>query len=227
MGKAHSARGDNYFTPFRNLFNDFYTKDASKKVRAVLHTKGIKRIFDLAITGKGPSQIARILEQDKVLTTRALYSRQQGRPLPEHPYHWAEQSVVTILERMEYTERACNFKTHSKSYKLKKSIPHAAEDMSILPDTQEAIISKEQWDRAQELRQCRRRPTKAERQGIFSRLVYCADCSGRLHFAPVKTLTAARIVTFAPSIKVTGEPVPPIISGRMSCGKSYWNIFVP
>lgn len=148
-----SARGDNDFTPFRNLFNDFYAKDTSKKVRAVLHARGtsgkhmgkppygyrfdpedrnhwiidpeaapvVRRIFDLTIAGKGPSQIARILEQDKVLTTKALYSQQQGKLLPECPYHWAEQSVAAILERMEYTGCVCNFKTHSKSYKLIKT----------------------------------------------------------------------------------------------------------
>ena len=32
----------------------------------------VKRIFDLAIDGKGPEQIARILEKDKVLTTKAV-----------------------------------------------------------------------------------------------------------------------------------------------------------
>lgn len=37
-----SAKGDNDFTPFRNLFNDFYAKDISKKVRA------IKRAQDMA-----------------------------------------------------------------------------------------------------------------------------------------------------------------------------------
>lgn len=36
----------------------------------------VKRIFDLAIDGKGPEQIARILEKDKVLTTKALYAKQ-------------------------------------------------------------------------------------------------------------------------------------------------------
>lgn len=35
-----SSRGDNDFTPFRNLFNDFYAKDTSKKVRAVLRNRG-------------------------------------------------------------------------------------------------------------------------------------------------------------------------------------------
>ena len=29
-----SDKGDNDFTPFRNLFNDFYARDTSKKIRA-------------------------------------------------------------------------------------------------------------------------------------------------------------------------------------------------
>ena len=213
-----SAKGDNDFTVIRNVFNDFYAKDTSKKVRAVMKAKGtsgkhlggppygyradpqdknhwildedaapiVKRIFDLTIAGVGPSRIARILEADGVLTVKALYAQQKGKPLPECPCHWIEQSVVNILERMEYTGCTCNFKTYSKSYKLKKRIPNALEDMFILPDTQEAIVPKEQWDRVQELRQHKRRMTKAERQGLFSGLVVCADCGSKLHFATCK-----------------------------------------
>ena len=213
-----SAKGDNDFTVIRNVFNDFYAKDTSKKVRAVMKAKGtsgkhlggppygyradpqdknhwildedaapiVKRIFDLTIAGVGPSRIARILEADKVLTVKALYAQQKGKPLPERPCHWIEQFVVNILERMEYTGCTCNFKTYSKSYKLKKRIPNALEDMFILPDTQEAIVPKEQWDRVQELRQHKRRMTKAERQGLFSGLVVCADCGSKLHFATCK-----------------------------------------
>ena len=213
-----SAKGDNDFTVIRNVFNDFYAKDTSKKVRAVMKAKGtsgkhlggppygyradpqdknhwildedaapiVKRIFDLTIAGVGPSRIARILEADGVLTVKALYAQQKGKPLPERPCHWIEQSVVNILKRMEYTGCTCNFKTYSKSYKLKKRIPNALEDMFILPDTQEAIVPKEQWDRVQELRQHKRRMTKAERQGLFSGLVVCADCGSKLHFATCK-----------------------------------------
>lgn len=36
-----SAKGDNDFTPFRNLFNDFYSRDTSKKIRAVKIAKGL------------------------------------------------------------------------------------------------------------------------------------------------------------------------------------------
>lgn len=34
------AEGDNEFIPFRNLFNDFYARDTSKKIRAVMRAKG-------------------------------------------------------------------------------------------------------------------------------------------------------------------------------------------
>ena len=214
-----SERGDNDFTPFRNLFNDFYAKDTSKKVRSVMKARGtsgkhigkppygycsdpqdkdhwildeeaapvVKRIFDMAIAGIGPCRIARILETDKVLTVKALYAQRKGKPAPERPYHWIEQSVVNILERMEYTGCVCNFKTYSKSYKLKKRIPNAPEDMFILPDTQEAIVPQAQWDRVQELRKNRRRVTKGERQGLFSGLAFCADCGGKLHFGTCKS----------------------------------------
>ena len=223
-----SAKGDaDGFSAIRNLFNEWYPRDTSKKVRVVFRQKGtsgkhlgkppygyrtdpadkehwvideeaapvVKRIFDLTIDGKGPEQIARILEQDKVLTAKALYAKQsenhpdpkKRKKMPERPYHWIGQSVVGILERMEYTGCTCNFKTYSKSYKLKKRIPNAVEDMCIFPDTQEAIVSQAQWNRVQELRKNKRRPTKAERQGLFSGLLFCPDCGNKLHFATCKS----------------------------------------
>ncbi len=214
-----SAKGDNDFTVIRNVFNDFYAKDMSKKVRSVMKARGtsgkhlggppygyrsdrqdkdrwildedaapvVKRIFDMTVEGIGPSRIARILEADGVLTVKALYAQQKGKPLPERPCHWIEQSVVNILERMEYTGCTCNFKTYSKSYKLKKRIPNAPEDMFIVADTQEAIVPQVQWDRVQELRKNKRRCTKGERQGLFSGLAFCADCGSKLHFGTCKS----------------------------------------
>ena len=93
---------------------------------------------------------------------------------------------MAILERQEYTGCTCNFKTYSKSYKLKKWIPNEPEDMFYLPDTQEAIVSQAQFDRVQELRKNKRRPAKAERQGLLSGLLFCADCGSKLHFATSK-----------------------------------------
>ena len=35
-----STQGDNEFTPFRNIINEWYAKDTSKKIRAVMKVKG-------------------------------------------------------------------------------------------------------------------------------------------------------------------------------------------
>lgn len=219
-----SAKGDNDFTPFRNLFNDFYAKDTSKKVRAIKRAQGmagehltkppygykvepadkkkwildeeaaavVKRIFDLCVDGKGPMQIAKILKADRVLTAKAHYAKQKGKALPDNPYHWNENSIVGILERMDYCGHTVNFKSYSKSHKLKKRIPTTKEQQAVFRNTHEAIVEDAVFERVQELRANKRRPTKAERQGLFSGLVYCADCGSKLHFATCKSFDGSQ-----------------------------------
>ncbi len=218
-----SDKGDNEFTPFRNLFNDFYARDTSKKIRAVMRAKGnsgehlctnppygyrkdandkkkwivdeeaaevVKRIFALCIAGKGPMQIAKLLTADRILTVKAYYAKRDGKAMPDNLYRWDYKSIAGILERPEYTGCTVNFKTYSKSHKLKKRLQNAPENYRIFPNTQPAIIEEQVFERVQELRANKRRPAKqAERQGLFSGLLYCADCGSKLHFATGKNMT--------------------------------------
>ena len=218
-----SDKGDNDFTPFRNLFNDFYARDTSKKIRAVMRAKGnagehlcsnppygyvkdpeskkrwiidseaaeiVKRIFDLCVAGKGPMQIAKALTAGKVLTVKAYYAKRDGKPMPDNPYRWSVETIRGILERPEYTGCTVNFKTYSKSHKLKKRLQNAPENYRIFPDTQPAIVDRNVFERVQELRANKRRPAnQAERQGLFSGLLYCVDCGSKLHFATGKNMT--------------------------------------
>ena len=213
-----SFKGDNDFTPFRNLFNDFYAKDTSKKIRAVFKSKGmsgehlgeppygymkspenkkqwiidepaaevVRKIYDLCIDGKGPMQIAKILKSEKILTVKSHYAQRKGETISENLYAWNANTVIKILDRMDYIGCTVNFKTYTKSYKLKKKLENPKENWAIFYDTQEPIISKEQWERVQELRQHKRRNTKTNKQGLFSGLIFCADCGSKLHFATCK-----------------------------------------
>ena len=135
-------------------------------------------------------QIAKMLTAQHVLTVKAHYAQRDGKPLPEKPYQWSPKSVAGILERPEYTGCTVNFKTYSKSHKLKKRLHNAPENQRIFPNTQPAIIDEQVFARVQELRENKRRPAKqAERQGLFSGLLYCADCGSKLHFATGKNMT--------------------------------------
>ena len=70
--------------------------------------------------------------------------------------------------------------------------------MAIVPNTQEAIVTREQFDRVQELRKNKRRRTKAERRGLFSGLLVCADCGSKLYFHAPNTVSMCKIFAGLP-----------------------------
>ena len=137
-----------------------------------------QRIFDLCIAGKGPMQIAKLLTAQHVLTVNAHYAQQDGTPLPEKPYQWSPKSVAGILERPEYAGCTVNFKTYTKSHKLKKRLHNAPENQRIFPNPQPAIIDEQVFARVQELWENKRLPSKMGKQGLFSGLLYCAEVCG-------------------------------------------------
>jgi hypothetical protein len=153
----------------------------------------VKKIYDLAMEGNGTARIAGILEREQIETPTTVYNRRHGKPLPPHPCHWEDGTTTGILDRPEYYGCTCSFKTYSKSYKLKKRIQNKPEDMYIIENTQDAIIPKEQWDRVQELRKLRHRtPKSAERKGLFSSIIFCADCGRRMHFCSCKSFDSSQ-----------------------------------
>ena len=208
---------DSDFTPFLNIINEWYAKDTSKKIRAVMKSKGeageplctnppygymkdpdnkkrwivdgeaaevVKRIFALCLEGYGPSQIARILKGDKVITP-TIHFQQTGRATrnapPDNPYRWKSETISDILERPEYQGHTVNFKTEKVSYKVKSSVENPEEKQVIFENTHEPIIDLATWERVQELRKQRKRPNRYDEVGLFSGLLFCADCGSVLY----------------------------------------------
>lgn len=145
----------------------------------------VKRVFDLCMEGRGPSQIANQLKADKVLTP-TVYKKQQGRnvphPEPENPYDWHSSTVVAILERREYTGCTVNFKTYTNSIWDKKQRETPIEKQAVFPGTHEAIVEMDVFEKVQEIRQQRHRMTRTGRSSMFSGLVYCADCGAKMQY---------------------------------------------
>ena len=213
-----SLYGDNDFAPFKNLFNDFYAKDTSRKIRAVKKAQAergerigtrppygykkseddpkrivpdeqtadiVRHIFRLCAEGRGPSQIAKQLKAEQVLTPTNYYYQQTGIALVNldttRPYNWSDTTIANILSDISYLGHTVNMRYTTVSYKNKKQIERPESEWLKFENTHEPLISQELWDIVQDIRKHKKRPPKQmDTPNLFSGLVFCGDCGGTL-----------------------------------------------
>ena len=184
VNKAKGERG----VPLTTNVPFGYLKDPNDKTRWIVDEAAaqvVKHIFRLCMEGRGPMQIAKVLQEEKVLNPTA-YKRRAGikTPSPEtsDPYHWNTNTVVHILERREYTGCTVNFKTYTNSIWDKKQRETPLEKQAVFYGTHPAIIEQEVFDKVQEIRQQRHRRTKTGKSSLFSGMVCCADCGAKMRY---------------------------------------------
>jgi len=144
----------------------------------------VKQIYSLSLAGNGPTKIARMLTEQNIPTPGTMEYRRTGstrRYYPDYPCKWATNTVCHILERKEYLGHTVNFKTEKVSYKIKTSVTNPVEKQVVFENTHEPIIDQTTWERVQELRKHRKRPNRYDEVGLFSGLVFCADCGGIMY----------------------------------------------
>ena len=202
-------------TPFRNIINEWYAKDTSKKIGSVLKAKGnsgkhlsvippfgykkdpndkekwlidddaaqiVRKIFRMYLDGNNMGSIVRKLTEEGIETPK-LYAENRGikhYKAATYPEIWSRISVEYILSNYEYTGCTVNFKTKRKSFKNKKQVIQSKEDWAVFEGTQEAIIDKETFETVQKMRGTKRAYTKFNEVNIFSGLLFCADCGGKM-----------------------------------------------
>ena len=210
-----------YLIPLKNIMNENYARDISKKERSakkVLRKKGcflgayamygyekttnkhvievdpeaavhVKTIFDLCEKGYSDSAIAKYLNERKVLCP-ARYKYEKGivkNAKYANTSGWYPQTIAGILTSRVYIGDMVQGARRSKEIKGKKEVVPMSE-WDIVSGTHEAIISKEQFDRVQEIRMDRHRQYekmtqenrrlagKSENSGILKGKVFCGDC---------------------------------------------------
>lgn len=189
-------KSENELIAFKNIFNDWYVRDTSKKIKAVFKAKGqlgkslsypiysykrsetdknlwviddesakvVRKIFHFCIEGYGPTQIARLLTEEGILTPTAyaLSQNKDNGHKNANLNRWGKETILGILEKPEYCGHTVNFRTHVKSYKNKKRVDNPKEDWLIFENTHETIITQQEFDLVQELHKNKHRPTKHE-----------------------------------------------------------------
>ena len=144
----------------------------------------VKQIYRLCLAGNGPTKIARMLTEQQIPTPGTLEYRRTGSTRRYHPGYeckWAANTVVHILENREYTGCLVNFKTTTQSYKCSKIIYNSEDKQAVFENHHEIIIDRDTWERVQELRKQRKRPNRYDEVGLFSGILFCADCGSVLY----------------------------------------------
>lgn len=154
------------FVPFLNIMNEWYLRDCSRKIKAVLQAKGRD---GKPITNNPPYGYIKDPE-DKNWCDMSK------------PYEWAGVSVVRMLEKPEYMGDTVNFRTKKLSYKDKTAVKNDRDEIVVFTDTHEAIIDRKTWYMVQELRKTKRRIKTEGESNPFVGKIFCADCGGKMHY---------------------------------------------
>jgi len=145
----------------------------------------VKRIFEMYSSGIGIRKICSVLESEKienpsVYLFKARGSR-SGNPNLNDPYHWAQTTLRKILCNQAYCGDTVNFKTYSKSNKLKKRLKNDPEDMLIFENTHEAIIDRKTFEVVQKHFEGRKRPDIQGEMDKYAGYLFCGECGARLY----------------------------------------------
>lgn len=215
-----SDEGDNEFTPFRNIMNEWYAKDISKKRKIVNKMKGnagiplsqppygyiknpddsrfwvidpeaadvVRRIYDMTLEGYGLAEIANALGVDGIVNPtyywRSKGVNRSGSKSTLEPTKWGHTTIKKILTLQEYCGDVINFKSYSKSYKMKRRIENPEENRAIFLNVHEPIIDRATWEKVQTMQKGTRRkkPTVTQEPSVFSGRLKCPECGGNLNF---------------------------------------------
>lgn len=171
-----------------------YKKESEKSKQWIIDEPAadvVKHIFNLFLDGVSIHHISLQLEQEKILNPTAYYlsvGRKVRNKLSPNPYHWDTGTLRRILSNRQYTGCTINFISTEVSYKVHKKIINPQEKWQIIPDTQEAIIDEDTFNRVQELRQHKRRYATSGRTSLFTGLVYCGDCGSKMYFGAAQSM---------------------------------------
>jgi DNA invertase Pin-like site-specific DNA recombinase len=165
-----------------------YLKDPNDKNAWIVDPPAaevVKRIFALTVEGKGPFQIARILEAEKIETPGVYLGKMglgtQRNRIPENPYRWCGSTIISMLQKPEYIGNTVNFRSTKPSFKDKGRMRNPQDCWSVFEGTHEGIVDKETWELAQKCRTVKRRIDTTGEPNPLTGLLYCADCGSRLY----------------------------------------------
>ena len=155
----------------------------------------VRRIFQMRSQGISPRHIADTLNSEKIPIPSDYYYAKLGKPNPRHTAHlWGTDRIKQILRNPTYLGHLVQLRTTTVSYKNHKVIKKNEEDMVIIKNTHEPLVSQEMWDKIREIEASvsQGKSTKKGETMPLSGLMFCADCSEKMRLGTNNTTNGSK-----------------------------------
>ena len=90
------------------------------------------------------------------------------------------QKYNCTLKRLDFQQED-GFLSDVYKRQVKHSVENPPEKQVIFENHHEPIIDTQTWERVQELRKQRKRPNRYDEVGLFSGILFCADCGSVMY----------------------------------------------
>lgn len=211
---------DNLIVPFKNLLNDAYAKDISKKVKSALTAKRLNgefigtsatygyiknpkdkhkliideeaskhvvQIFNGIIEGKTVSEIANELNKNNILTPAAYKRKNEPESNNiETDKRWNAKMINKMLKDRIYVGDLIQGKKKVENYRSHKLITTKKDEWIIIQNNHEPIISKDKFDKVQEIIEKNKCARSNKEKDLFYRFLKCSDCGDSFTLRKVK-----------------------------------------
>lgn len=155
----------------------------------------VRRMFEMRSQGISPRHIADMLNEEKILTPSDYLYAKQGKPNPRKTSHlWCTERVRKMLQNPTYLGHLVQMRTTTVSHKNHKLIKRNEEDMVVIKNTHEPLVSQEMWDKCREMDNSVSQGKRDKHGEIMplSGLMYCADCGEKMRLGWNNTTTGSK-----------------------------------
>lgn len=169
-----------------------YMKNPDDKHRFLVDegaAKVVRRIFFMYLAGYSKGGIARILNEEGVLTPSEYKRKVQGLKYANAKQKtgaegWTYPTIHVILKNRVYTGAMVQHKSEKLSYKMEKYRYIPEEQQYIVEGMHEPIISKDIFEQAQEVGKKRTRTpgfqSEVKKVNPYAGILVCGDCGYKL-----------------------------------------------
>ena len=157
-----------------------YKKDPENKYHLIIDEEAanvVKLIYEKYLAGFGTMQIADYLSKKKIPIPSDYNKRKRGTKSLTYGL-WQQSTVRFILSNEIYTGTVIQGKRKKVSFKSKKFINLPEEDWVKVENMHEAIISKEDFERAKKVIDATKGSRVVQNDYLFKGLLRCYDCKG-------------------------------------------------